>query len=351
MGLNQEGKASASVAALQKMMVVKAKVRRDGDARRGRRWRSSSRATSSTSRPATSSRPTAGSSRAATLEIDESALTGESAPGAQADSTPVAADSALGDRVDLAFMNTQVTRGAGTIVVTGDRHVDRGRPHQRHAPGDDGRGDAAHPAAEHADEPDPRHRRRRAGRSRSASGSVRGTRRSTTLFLTAIAFSVSAIPTGLPAVVTAILVVGHPEARRGRRDREAAALGRDARLDVGDQLRQDRDADAQPDDRGPDGDRRPALRDLRRGLLHRRPDHPRRRPGGRPARRAAAADGPLRRRRGQRRQPRRRPDRGRARRPRREGRRRPDAHPRAATRASRRSRSTRRTSSWPRSTG
>ena len=31
MGLNQEGKASASVAALRKMMVVKAKVRRDGD--------------------------------------------------------------------------------------------------------------------------------------------------------------------------------------------------------------------------------------------------------------------------------------------------------------------------------
>ncbi len=34
MGLNQEGKASASVAALQKLMVVKAKVRRDGRARR-----------------------------------------------------------------------------------------------------------------------------------------------------------------------------------------------------------------------------------------------------------------------------------------------------------------------------
>src|SRR6187399_75624 len=31
MGLNQEGKASASVAALQKMMVVKAKTRRDGN--------------------------------------------------------------------------------------------------------------------------------------------------------------------------------------------------------------------------------------------------------------------------------------------------------------------------------
>ena len=60
------------------------------------------------------------------------------------------------------------------------------------------------------------------------------------LFLTAIAFSVSAIPTGLPAVVTAILVGGHDDARRGRRHRQAPALGRDARLDLGHQLRQDR---------------------------------------------------------------------------------------------------------------
>ena len=55
--------------------------------------------------------------RAATLEIDESALTGESAPvpkGIEA----VAEDAALGDRVDMAFMNTQVTRGAATFLVT-----------------------------------------------------------------------------------------------------------------------------------------------------------------------------------------------------------------------------------------
>ncbi len=62
MGLSQEGKANASVAALQKMMVVKAKTRRDGDARRARRWTSSCPATSSTSRPATWSRRTGGSS-------------------------------------------------------------------------------------------------------------------------------------------------------------------------------------------------------------------------------------------------------------------------------------------------
>ena len=55
--------------------------------------------------------------RAATLEIDESALTGESAPVPKLIEA-VPADAALGDRVDLAFMNTQVTRGAATVLVT-----------------------------------------------------------------------------------------------------------------------------------------------------------------------------------------------------------------------------------------
>src|SRR4029079_1467698 len=55
--------------------------------------------------------------RAATLVIDESALTGESAPVPKGIDA-VAADAALGDRVDMAFMNTQVTRGAATFVVT-----------------------------------------------------------------------------------------------------------------------------------------------------------------------------------------------------------------------------------------
>ena len=161
MGLSQEGKASASVAALQKMMVVKAKTRRDGDLvelpmgdlvpgdivniEAGDLVPADARILS-----------------AATLEIDESALTGESVPvPKQVDA--VADDSALGDRIDLAFMNTQVTRGAGTILVVATGHVDRGRSHQRHAPADEGRGHAAHPPAQHPDQPDPRHRRRRTG--------------------------------------------------------------------------------------------------------------------------------------------------------------------------------------------
>ena len=72
---------------------------------------------------------------AATLEIDESALTGESVPvPKQVDA--VAADSALGDRIDLAFMNTQVTRGAGTLLVTSTGMTTEVGHISGHAPGD-----------------------------------------------------------------------------------------------------------------------------------------------------------------------------------------------------------------------
>ena len=79
LGLNQEGKAEASVAALQKMMVVQAKVRRGGEVRQ---------IPMGELVPGDIVNIEAGDLvpadgriiRAATLEIDESALTGESAP-------------------------------------------------------------------------------------------------------------------------------------------------------------------------------------------------------------------------------------------------------------------------------
>ena len=142
---------------------------------------------------------------AATLEIDESALTGESLP-VPKQVEQVAADSALGDRVDLAFMNTQVTRGAGSLLVT-----------KTGMETEVGHISGMLQATE--DEVTPLTRQLNsltnqilliAGVALAISIGI-GLWRDTPfdeLFLTAVAFSVSAIPTGLPAVVTAILSRG-----------------------------------------------------------------------------------------------------------------------------------------------
>ncbi len=56
--------------------------------------------------------------RAATLEVAESALTGESLPVSKGTETVEGAGTPLGDRTDMVYMNTNVTRGAGEFVVT-----------------------------------------------------------------------------------------------------------------------------------------------------------------------------------------------------------------------------------------
>jgi Ca2+-transporting ATPase len=118
LGLRQEAKAEASLAALEKMLKDVARVRRDGTAveidaaelvpgdvvlfEAGNRVPADGRLTV-----------------AATLEIEEAALTGESAPVLK-DVAPIEADDVgLGDRICLAFMNTSVTRGRGEMIVTG----------------------------------------------------------------------------------------------------------------------------------------------------------------------------------------------------------------------------------------
>lgn len=55
--------------------------------------------------------------RSATLETQEAALTGESAPIAKDAETVADVDAALGDRSSMVFQNTLVTRGTATIVV------------------------------------------------------------------------------------------------------------------------------------------------------------------------------------------------------------------------------------------
>ena len=56
--------------------------------------------------------------RSATLEAQEAALTGESAPVSK-DSAVLTGEVALGDRTNMLFQNTSVTRGTASMVVTG----------------------------------------------------------------------------------------------------------------------------------------------------------------------------------------------------------------------------------------
>jgi len=56
---------------------------------------------------------------ASALQIDESALTGESTPAAKGTETLADGELGPGDQVNMAFMNTPVTHGSGTMIVTG----------------------------------------------------------------------------------------------------------------------------------------------------------------------------------------------------------------------------------------
>src|SRR4051812_36101440 len=143
--------------------------------------------------------------RAATLEIDESALTGESAPVPKS-TDAVAADAALGDRVDMAFMNTQVTRGAATLLVTATGMSTEV-------------GHISDMLQSQTAEATPLTKQLNrltnqiliiAGVALAISIGLGLARNQPfdVLFLSAVAFSVSAIPTGLPAVVTTILAAG-----------------------------------------------------------------------------------------------------------------------------------------------
>ena len=70
-------------------------------------------------------------------------------------------------------------------------------------------------------------------------------------FNAAVAFAIAAIPLALPMVVTTILAGGPSGSPRPARSGNGCRRPR-RRVDLGDQHRQDRHADAEPDDRGPD---------------------------------------------------------------------------------------------------
>ena len=117
-GMRQEGKAESAMNALKSMMKATARVRRDG---------------SESVIPAEQVVPgdvvliTAGDEvpadgriiAASALQIDESALTGESTQAAKGAGTLADEKLGPGDQSNMAFMNTPVTHGSGIMIVTG----------------------------------------------------------------------------------------------------------------------------------------------------------------------------------------------------------------------------------------
>jgi Ca2+-transporting ATPase len=116
-GMRQEGKAESAMNALKSMMKATARVRRDG---------------AEAAVPAdeivegdvillTAGDQVPADGRivaASALQIDESALTGESVPAAKDATTLAACELGPADQTNMAFMNTPVTHGSGTMIVT-----------------------------------------------------------------------------------------------------------------------------------------------------------------------------------------------------------------------------------------
>jgi Ca2+-transporting ATPase len=205
LGLNQEGKAAESVAALQKMLLIRAHVRRNGGV---------------ADIPAEELVPgdiisfEAGDKIpadgrllvAATLEIEEAALTGESTPVLKSVEIVTGDEVPLGDRVSMAYMNSTVTRGRGELVVTAtgmDTEV----------------GQISGMLSQVQEEKTPLTRQldqltvlitimaAAALAFVILIGLVRG-ESFDDLFLVGISLAIAAIPTGLPAVVTTMLSLG-----------------------------------------------------------------------------------------------------------------------------------------------
>ena len=207
-GLRQEAKAEESVAALAQMMKTIARVRRDGQA---------IEIDAQEIVPGDVVLVEAGNLIpadgrivvAATLEIEEAALTGESLPVAK-QTEPVSGDEVpLGDRICMAYMNTSVTRGRGEVIVT-----ETGMATEI--------GHIANMLANTESEKTPL-QKQLDGLSKIIAGIaavalvivvvlglINGDSFDT-LFVTGVTLAIAAIPTGLPAVVTALLSIGTRE--------------------------------------------------------------------------------------------------------------------------------------------
>jgi len=116
-GMRQQGKAESAMNALQSMLKTSARVRRGG-----------SEVTIDADQVVVGDVVllTAGDDvcadgriiAASSLQIDESALTGESVPASKGAAVLTDANPVLGDQSNMAFMNTPVTHGSGVMIVT-----------------------------------------------------------------------------------------------------------------------------------------------------------------------------------------------------------------------------------------
>ena len=203
-GFLQETKAEKAIEALARMVVTETTVRRDG---RQQRVRSEELVPGDVVLLQPGDRVPADLRLfyARSLQVDESALTGESVP-AHKHSEPLALETILVDRKNLAFAGTLVTggRGEGVVWATGDK-TETGR--------------IAWLIAEAVDLQTPL-TRKIAQFSRLllwvilglatatfAIGVARG-EKLVEMFMAAVALAVGAIPEGLPAAVTIVLAIG-----------------------------------------------------------------------------------------------------------------------------------------------
>ena len=116
-GFYQEYRAEQSLAALRKMLPLRAHVRRDG---KKVNIDAETLVTGDVVLLEAGDRVPADGrlALAVHLDIDESTLTGESQPASKQASALPGNDLPLGDRLNMAFMNTMVTRGRAELLVT-----------------------------------------------------------------------------------------------------------------------------------------------------------------------------------------------------------------------------------------
>jgi Ca2+-transporting ATPase len=117
MGLKQEAKAQASLESLQKMMKNISQVRRNGQITKVEEEKlvpGDIVLIEAGDRVPADGRLFV----AASLEVEEAALTGESVASPKNTETITTPDAALGDRHCMVYMNTSVTRGRGEMIVT-----------------------------------------------------------------------------------------------------------------------------------------------------------------------------------------------------------------------------------------